>query len=572
MKKKFWNFHCHEDGQFPHHDDPCIQSHWVKICILLFPFFTLITPFLVFLEHRSYGIFHAEIFICILGFALVSCLCTAGLRYGGFIGRNFILFTLVTFFLSIQFSSSGELTFIVLLLSVAFLLFLFKENFHSIASAIFATFFLVSIVQVFLPQDVQSLELDKQNVVVGKGPAPRIIHLILDEHIGLEGIPTNIPEGVRIKTQLREFYEKYGFVTYGGAYSHYSLTFNSVPNLLNFSSASQGRTYLGEGESPHRLLQNQYFESLSHAGYRLNVWWGHHLDYCSHSQVAIDNCFQIPSKGLKISQNLNLTMGERVQLVFSNYINLSTIYGGARNYYETFRNAIMPYGPSLPSATWDRHKVTTLPYLFTLEALWQSIVTLPEGNVAFAHLLLPHSPYVANADCTIKTSLQEWNYNVLSITRKGVPNTNDSRETHYREYFKQVQCVYVKLDELFTRMKHAGIFENAVIIIHGDHGSRIMMTEPTIENEQALSDQDIVDGYSTLFAVKFPTHYGHYDSKPYPLEFLLQEKVVKPLLGEKERATPSIPFVFLQSEDPAITDLKPIPYPIAPSSFIDLSL
>jgi arylsulfatase A-like enzyme len=208
--------------------------------------------------------------------------------------------------------------------------------------------------------------------------------------------------------------------------------------------------------------------------------------------------------------------------------------------------------------------VTTLPYLFSLEALWQSILELPEGNVAFAHLLLPHSPYVTNTDCTIRTSLQEWKYNVLSSTRGDVPNTKDSRENHYREYFKQVQCVYLKLDELFKRMDDAGLFENSVIIIHGDHGSRIMKTEPTIENEQTLSKQDIVDGYSTLFAVKFPKQVGYYDTQTFPIEFLLQEKVVKPLLGEKEIAPPSAPFVFLQSEDPAIQDLKPIPYPISP--------
>jgi hypothetical protein len=551
-------------GRSPHADDPSNQSRWMKICIVFFPFFTLITPFLIFLEHHSYGIFHIEIFISILGFLLVSLLCTAGLRYEGFIGKNFLLFTLVTFFLSIQFSSSGEITFILLLSSVAILLFLFKENFHSIAAAIFATFFLVSIFQILSPQEVQSLEIDKQDLAVGNGPVPRVIHLILDEHIGLEGIPTDLPEGVRVKTQLREFYEKYGFTTFGGAYSHYSLTLNSVPNLLNFSAASKARMYIGEGDSPNWLLQNTYFERLSQVGYRFNVWWGHHIDYCSHSQIVIDNCLQIPSHGLKITQSLDLNMLERVQLVFSNYINLSNIYGGARNYYETFRNEIIPYGVSLPSATWDRHKVTTLPYLVSLEALWRSILTLPEGNVAFAHLLLPHSPYVTNADCTIRTSLQEWKYNVLSITRQGVPNTKDSREMHYREYFKQVECVYMKLDELFKRMEHAGNFENSVIIIHGDHGSRIMKTEPTIENEQTVSNQDIVDGYSTLFAVKFPKQFGHYDPKPYPIEYLLREKVVKPLLGETGSAPPSAPFVFLQSEDPTIQDLHSIPYPISP--------
>jgi hypothetical protein len=537
---------------------------WLNFCIVLFPFFTLITPFLVFLEHHSYGIFHREIFISLLGFLLVSLLCSAGMRYGGFIGKNFFAFVLVTLFFSIQFGSSGEIVFTCMLLGVAVALLIFKDNFPLIAASIFATFFIVTLSQVFLPQEVQSLEIAKQDLAVGSGPVPRIIHLILDEHIGLEGIPTDIPEGMEVKSQLVEFYEKYGFMTFGGAYSHYSLTINSIPNLLNFSSAAKTRMYIGEGDNPDRLLENLYFEGLAQAGYRLNVWWGHHIDYCSHSQVLIDNCLQIPSHGLKITQSLDLNMLERVQLVFSNYINLSNIYGGARNYYETFRNEILPYGVSLPSATWDRHKVTTLPYLFSLEALWQSILELPEGNVAFAHLLLPHSPYVTNADCTIRTSLQEWKYNVLSSTRGGVPNTKDSRETHYREYFKQVQCVYMKLDELFKRMEHAGLFENSVIIIHGDHGSRIMKTEPTIENEQTLSKQDIVDGYSTLFAVKFPKQVGYYDTQTVPIEFLLQEKVVKPLLGEKVSAPPSAPFVFLQSEDPTIQDLKPIPYPISP--------
>jgi hypothetical protein len=537
---------------------------WLNFCIVLFPFFTLITPFLVFLEHHSYGIFHREIFISLLGFLLVSLLCSAGMRYGGFIGKNFFAFVLVTIFFSIQFGSSGEIVFTCMLLGVAVALLIFKDNFPLIAASIFATFFIVTLSQVFLPQEVQSLEIAKQDLAVGSGPVPRIIHLILDEHIGLEGIPTDIPEGMEVKSQLVEFYEKYGFMTFGGAYSHYSLTINSIPNLLNFSSAAKTRMYIGEGDNPDRLLENLYFEGLAQAGYRLNVWWGHHIDYCSHSQVLIDNCLQIPSHGLKITQSVDLNMLERVQLIFSNYINLSNIYGGARNYYETFRNEILPYGVSLPSATWDRHKVTTLPYLFSLEALWQSILELPEGNVAFAHLLLPHSPYVTNADCTIRTSLQEWKYNVLSSTRGGVPNTKDSRETHYREYFKQVQCVYMKLDELFKRMEHAGLFENSVIIIHGDHGSRIMKTEPTIENEQTLSKQDIVDGYSTLFAVKFPKQVGYYDTQTVPIEFLLQEKVVKPLLGEKVSAPPSAPFVFLQSEDPTIQDLKPIPYPISP--------
>ena len=488
MKNLFQKFHFNTHVESPHSDESFHPSKALNFSILILPFFTLVTPFLVFLENYSYGLFHTEILIGILGILLVSLLCSAGMRYGGFIGKNILGFALVTFFLSIQFGSSGEMVFTFMLLGVALLLLIFKDNFPLIAASIFATFFIVTLGQAFAPQGVQNLEFARHQVAAGSVPFPRLIHIVLDEHIGLEGIPTDLPEGVAVKKQLREFYEKYGFTTFGGAYSRYFHTVNSLPNLLNFSSASKARMFIGKDDSPNRLLQNTYFERLSQAGYRLNVWWGHHVDYCSHSPVPIDNCIQVPAEGLKTSHRLPLNTLERLQLVFSAYLNLSKIYQRGRDYYQSFRNEIIPYGVSLPSATWDRHTVTALPYLFTLDDLWENILDLPEGNAVFAHLLIPHYPYVANSDCTIKGSINEWKYSSLLFTphypfREGMHNTEDSRKTHYQEYFKQVRCIYMKLDELFEKMEHAGIFENAVIAIHGDHGSRIVKREPTIENE-----------------------------------------------------------------------------------------
>lgn len=568
MKNLYRKFHFNKHVESPHADEPVNRSKALNFSILLLPFLTLVTPLLVFLENYSYGLFHLEIIIGILGILLVSLLCSAGMRYGGFIVNNILAFALVTFFLSIQFGSSGERVFTFMLLGVALLLLIFKDNFPLIAASVFATFFIVTLIQAVVPQGTQNLVFDTQHVGEESVPFPRLIHIVLDEHIGLEGMPTDLPEGAMLKKQLREFYEKYGFNTFGGAYSHYFHTVNSLPNLLNFSSATKARMYIGEGDSPNRLLQNTYFERLSEAGYRLNVWWGHHVDYCSHSPVPIENCIQVPAEGLKISHRLPLNIRERVQLVFSAYLNLSKIYQRGRDYYQSIRNAMIPYGVSLPSATWDRHAVTALPYLFTLDDLWENILDLPEGNAVFAHVLLPHYPYVANSDCTIKGSINEWKYSSLLFTphypfREGLHNTEDSRKTHYQEYFKQVQCTYMKLDQLFEKMEHAGIFENAVIAIHGDHGSRIVKREPTIENEHELSREDIVDAYSTLFAVKIPKQAGYYDTQPLPIEFLLQEKVVKPLLREKGTVSPPDPFVFLKSEDQKILDLKPIPYPIS---------
>jgi len=169
----------------PHSDEPVNRPKALNFSILILPFLTFVTPFLVFLENYSYGLFHSEIIIGILAILLVSLLCSACMRYGGFIGKNILGFFLVTFFLSIQFGSSGEIAFTFMLLGVALLLFIFKDNFPLIAASTFATFFIVTLVQAFAPQGTQNLEFDRQHVAAGSVPFPRLIHIVLDEHIGL---------------------------------------------------------------------------------------------------------------------------------------------------------------------------------------------------------------------------------------------------------------------------------------------------------------------------------------------------------------------------------------------------
>ena len=108
------------------------------------------------------------------------------------------------------------------------------------------------------------------------------------------------------------------------------------------------------------------------------------------------------------------------------------------------------------------------------------------------------------------------------------------------------QCLYVKLGQLFERMQAAGIYDDSIMILHGEHGSRIVLTEPVAKDKEALNKQDIIDGFSTLFAVKLPGVHGGYDNSPRPLERLLEEVVsesVVPAIGREE----SEPFVYLNS-------------------------
>ncbi len=78
-----------------------------------------------------------------------------------------------------------------------------------------------------------------------------------------------------------------------------------------------------------------------------------------------------------------------------------------------------------------------------------------------------------------------------------------------------------KLQQLFDAMRHSGTFENATILIHGDHGSRISRIDPIAQNAAQLTVDDYMDSFSTLFAVKAPDIASAVDSRMLPLPQLL---------------------------------------------------
>jgi hypothetical protein len=115
------------------------------------------------------------------------------------------------------------------------------------------------------------------------------------------------------------------------------------------------------------------------------------------------------------------------------------------------------------------------------------------------------------------------------------------------------------LDELFDRMRAAGVYDDSIILLHGDHGSRIVMTEPTAENHHALTEQELVDAFSTLFAMKVPGKPGGYDKSPRPLEQLFAEFVFEAgLIPTKIIPKNSEPHVYLMTDHAA--DPIRIPY------------
>jgi hypothetical protein len=114
-------------------------------------------------------------------------------------------------------------------------------------------------------------------------------------------------------------------------------------------------------------------------------------------------------------------------------------------------------------------------------------------------------------------------------------------------YLEQVVCLHSKLQEVFDGMRAAGIFDDALIIIHGDHGSRITIVNPDAFSGERLSHEDYVDAFSTLFAVKAPEYEPGYDLRLLPIDELFAGIILSGAHPERPDVAHH-PFVYLKSE------------------------
>jgi hypothetical protein len=536
---------------------------------LLLPALILITPFLVFLHHNIYCMACSETWISLSGIVFVALLCSVLMLVGGQLLSGIVIAGLIVAFVDLQFTPPGWtekwLAFLLFIALETFGLYWFvREKFYVITTSVFATFFLVTVLQLALSFRKSDLLFEHREPSTNS--PPRIIHLILDEHIGIEGIPNDTDTGDAIRHLITEFYLKNGFQLFGGAFSRYFNTHNSISNMLNLAAESKGGAYV-RGRDPYTLLSNRYFEMLAERRYQVEVLWPGDMNFCSDMKTVISRCVNYNAGNLHALAKLDIPQSQKLQLILSRYLRQSSIASWIIPYI-VLNSRSMPIDTRMSPLQWvwafdhERTRMHSLNTLDKLESFWNNILSLPPGTALFAHLLIPHYPYVARADCSIRPPNRDFLWNNRGSFTQPPNNTIETRKERYQLYFQQLECLYLKLDRLFDRMRAAGIYDESIIVVHGDHGSKIVITDSIAENQHALSKRDLVDGFSTLFAMKLPGRRGGYDSSPWPLEQLFARFVFDVGLSSNEIAfEQSEPYVYLTAAKGKV--LVRILYPFA---------
>lgn len=385
------------------------------------------------------------------------------------------LFIYVMFFPTnapkIDFIPFGEigsaLTILILLLSLFTLL---KQNIEKIVLIIL----IITLITVILFPDRSERGIHVQTYasknITSNIPDNRYVHIILDQHIGIDGLLLESDKDQHYVDALMESYQKYKFNIYPKAYSKFYQTKLSLPSILNFSKNGEILINNYESEPPYiKLTKNKLFDYLAKNNYQINVY-GDYLGWCNEI-YPINKCLRYRKTILFNENESNIN---KILFVIDNLLTRYRII----NIYNRISGLKFQGNFFLPRYSWnppvvDKHTTASLEVFKLLE---NDILNSKKGEAFFAHLLFPHSPYIYDENCNL--------LDLSKLRKNDVP---------YSRYFSQIKCSQKKVVNLIEQMSVSGILKDSVVVIHSDHGP--------YELESNDDDKRKWQKYSSFFAV-----------------------------------------------------------------------
>lgn len=474
-------------------------------------FFLLTAPYLNFAAHNGF-VLEAANLVIVAGF---FCLAVVGalllVRIASGVLRVVMITALVLVFADAQFT--GGLV-VLLLTAGAFAGLLFLRSGHRtlVMAAVFGAMIAATLVQTSLRGDLRRPALSGVSVAAPKSGAPDLpvyVHIVLDGQLGIDGFSDAVPVQQSVKRAVLELFSKYGFRVFSRAYSSYDKTELSVSAAFNAPGDTALRKLYSQSDIPDsfKLDRNAHFDRLGALGYRINVFQSTFMDYCAGAREHIVYCESYDQTAVSSESTVHFTLREKVAFVLSVYSDLLFLKRQIGLIYGPVRTQASALGIDLPQ--WrilHLHRTGPLSVFPVLDRMASRLAGAKRGNMYFAHLMIPHEPFAVGPSCSLRRPVLEWQSRV-GPTWDGGPvsfESVQSRLSVYGAYAGQVRCTFFSIEKLLQTMKDAGTFEDATIIIHGDHGSRISRVDPAAANIALISPEDYVNTFSTLFAIKSP--------------------------------------------------------------------
>jgi hypothetical protein len=287
-----------------------------------------------------------------------------------------------------------------------------------------------------------------------------------------------------------------------------------------------------EKTKSYTAKSNSYFDDMAARGYRTVVFQNSYINFCANKNV--DMCqtldsFDPAGKDLAgvdgPTQRVNLwqTVLRAYEPSYTSEIGqriVGRVYG-----LENGKVAVVGDG--------GRYDVRRFPQWF--DRFTTFVSTVPRGTHVYAHFLVPHDPYLLLESCVVSGKVDSGHY----LSQYPSSEHAARRQDYYSRYLTQVRCVAQKLDNFMSAVDQSENFRDAVIIIHGDHGSRISIGD-IVED---YSKRDFIDNYGSFFAVRSPAAPAGVDCEFVSLPEVFRRYVARP--GEIVPRMGPLPVVVL---------------------------
>ncbi|MFN4112957.1 MAG: hypothetical protein ACK4GD_03335 [Sphingomonadaceae bacterium] len=505
-------------------------------------FVALAAGFLNLLNYHLYPLLRPEVGLVLLGLAAVAWLMSAlrkaaGPRLGFALSALFVAIV-------IDLSTSIDLQwFYALWAGLALIAWFAETALLKLTLAAFGSVFLFQFVAlttgIGAPPRPANYAKSLQDPTRPTTNRPAIVHLVLDSYLGLDSMALG-PEHYRtLRAEQVAFFTGRGFQVYPRAYSRHVKTVNSLPEMLSFgeqprATSNRNLQYAIAEELP-------YFTELDARGYRTSAVLPTFLDLCVNQPLT--HCRKFERSALTSMLETDLSAADRATVMGFTLLQLAALPGQAAEQLQLRANQWFGTEGRRP---YNRTKLLPLASLGELDRFADDLATLRPGEARFLHVLLPHDPYIFDARCTVLAEA-DW------LDEHG-PGTPEARE---RAYADQVRCLQSRLARLLDRLDRTAAGREAIVIVHGDHGSRISPIAPFLGGPE-LTEREMLMSHSTLFAIRVPGEAGAQVPGTFALDELMADFRARDFAAAP-RPQPTVPRILMMDPYWVPTEWRKLP-------------
>ena len=493
--------------------------------------FLLLAPLTTFVAHAGYPFYAPELLLCLVAVGGAGLVCGAIMASGPSWLRILGATGLVSVVIDVQsgwFAALGLRKASVIVFAVAALCWLLRERLGQLLAVVSGVLWLTS----FLVPASATWKLDGAATSGAADRAP-FVQIILDEHIGIEGIPEEFDPGGVFATRIRETLAQRGFTVFTRAYSRYDNTGRSIPAALNFASPGEANPFVEDANrEPAQMLANATISQLHERGYQVHAVQTEFLDLCHVSgQSVVEECATYTLNTIASIRDLPVGTWTKAGMILNMFLHRSEI---DRRLHRAFE--------------WpEPRRVSAVSTMQASDSIVSMLRRARPGDAYLIHLMLPHYPYTFDSECRMRPDPNRW-LDASAPAAAPRQNTLDSRRVRYPLYLEQLDCTQKLVSRMLDALVEAGVYDQSIVMVHGDHGSRIDTVPPVSPFLDELRPQDYVDAFSTLFVAKLPGVPGGTDRRVLPLEELTAAVARDERLPEGTASQPSWVWVDVGSE------------------------